>query len=79
MPIAACALRLGRELKEFGCPPVFPEAEDDVVTEASDQKKPTQKKGKLEKKKSKEIYQWNILKELGVPENMVCIIYHYRS
>jgi hypothetical protein len=72
MPIAACALRLDRELKEFGCPPVFPEpVENENDGQETPAKKGQQKKGKLEKKKSKEIYQWNILKELGVPEDKV--------
>uniref|UniRef100_A0A6A7G3Q8 leucine--tRNA ligase n=2 Tax=Hirondellea gigas TaxID=1518452 RepID=A0A6A7G3Q8_9CRUS len=78
MPIAACAVKLQREIELFGNPPVFP---DPVVGAKKDQvekkvnEDPTQKrrkkKGKVAKKKSTALYQWQIMREMGVPEELI--------
>jgi leucyl-tRNA synthetase len=68
-PIAGAAIKLQRELRTFGYPPEFPAEEED---EGKDEKKDAapaarSKKGKVAGKKSAAKYQWNILREMGVP------------
>lgn len=67
MPIAACADKLKREVANFGNPPIFPDEEP-----STEKKKdaPTKKK-KEAKKKSGLTYQWQIMREMGVPENEI--------
>ncbi len=87
MPIAACADKLKKEIAQFGCPPVFPappappkEEEEEEETPAAPAApgstapaapKLRKKKGKLAGKTSKETYQWNIMKEMGIPESEI--------
>lgn len=88
MPIAACADRLKREIKEFGNPPVFPAVEAVVEAEESDAKEDASKddkkedkkdgakkktKAKAGNKKSTQKYQWNIMKEMNVPEDQIAL------
>jgi len=87
MPICAAADRLKREVKQFGCPPQFPQPKepepeklieavqiddakkDDASSSAAAKKKGG--KGKVAAKASTQSYQWNILKEMGVPESEI--------
>mmetsp|Transcript_46688 Transcript_46688/g.91875 ORF Transcript_46688/g.91875 Transcript_46688/m.91875 type:complete len:1069 (-) Transcript_46688:57-3263(-) len=66
MPIAACADKLKREVEKFGNPPIFPDDDEPEEKKAA----PTKKK-KEAKKKSGLKYQWQILGEMGVPENEI--------
>lgn len=80
MPIAACADKLKREIATFGNPPKFPEPEapkeDDVDMKATEEekkdpaavKKGKSNKSKTVKKTGNQIYQWNILRDMGVKE-----------
>jgi len=64
MPIAACADKLKREVQMYGNPPIFPADEDDV----KEVKAAPSKKKKEAKKKSGLKYQWQIMREMGVPD-----------
>lgn len=72
MPIKACADKLLREIETFGCPPVFPNAEDEVVAVVERDVIP---KDKSKGKKSKAVakagtakYQWQIMQSLGLSD-----------
>lgn len=77
MPIVACAQKLEREIKQFGNPPTFPVTEPPKAEEKKDDgapaadKKKVKKKGKAAKKKSTKLYQWEIMREMGVPEERI--------
>lgn len=75
MPIVASANRLKTEIETFGDPPVFPLEKDSVSKENEGKKneiaKKVKKKGKLAKKASKELYQFEIMRELGIPEEEI--------
>lgn len=85
MPIQACANKLKAELERFGNPPVFPgaeaeaeaEAEADVDAEAGAGAATAagpakgKSKGKVASKASVLKYQWQILRESGVPEEIL--------
>jgi len=74
MPIAACADKLKREVKEYGNPPIFPEVEEVVVVE----ERAEIKVGSFSGKKTKAVQkagtakaQWEIMNQLGVPEEEI--------
>eukprot|EP00172_Hildenbrandia_rubra_P003728 Plantae.Rhodophyta-Hildenbrandia_rubra.ctg631.p1 GENE.Plantae.Rhodophyta-Hildenbrandia_rubra.ctg631~~Plantae.Rhodophyta-Hildenbrandia_rubra.ctg631.p1 ORF type:complete len:1105 (-),score=227.49 Plantae.Rhodophyta-Hildenbrandia_rubra.ctg631:1088-4402(-) len=76
MPIQACANKLKDEIEKFGNPPMFPvETENEKMNgDAAGNggaKSGKSKKGKVASKSSKQKYQWQILKESGVPEDMI--------
>ena len=73
MPICAAAQKLEREMKQFGNPPQFPPKEEQEVKkeEPKKKKKGKKKKGKVAKKKSAKLYQWEIMREMGVPEDEI--------
>lgn len=78
MPICAAAQKLEREMKQFGNPPQFPrkveqeiKKEDLQKQEQPKKKKGKKKKGKAAKKKSAKLYQWEIMREMGVPEDEI--------
>ncbi|XP_059614194.1 leucine--tRNA ligase, cytoplasmic [Phlebotomus argentipes] len=75
MPIKACADKLKREIKEFGCPPKFPEA---VEEQESVQERDVVPKDKSKGKKSKAVaktgsakYQWQIMQSLGLEDDEI--------
>lgn len=76
MPIQACANKLRGEIERFGNPPVFPAAEV-VLDEGESSTAPAEGgkkkggKGKVASKKSALKYQWQILAESGVPEDII--------
>lgn len=70
MPIQTCANKLAAEMKQFGCPPVFPseeESEEEKNSANGGSDKSKAKKGKVASKASKHKYQWDILRESGIP------------
>lgn len=77
MPIQTCANKLAKEIDQYGVPPKFPVDEDEappvadptIVAEPVDKSKG--KKGKAASKASKQKYQWDILKESGISEDML--------
>lgn len=72
MPIQACANKLKKEIEEFGNPPVFPEPEPEPEPEEQDDSsKKKGGKGKVAAKASRFKYQWEILRESGVPEEII--------
>lgn len=76
MPIQTCANKLAAEIKQYGIPPQFPEEEEPTVQETTASKnapvdKSKAKKGKAASKASKQKYQWEILKESGISEEMI--------
>lgn len=76
MPIKACADKLAREIKTYGCPPVFPEEDAEMSEAEADTAKvdPTKfvaKKSKALAKKGKGASQWEILKMSGIPEDEI--------
>lgn len=71
MPIKACADKLAQEMKEFGCPPVFPKPEGDgAATTTTTKADPSSRsrKPKLTRKVGKKVYQWEIMQEMGIPD-----------
>lgn len=83
MPIKASADKIKREMELFGCPPKFPEHEEEEHVEEpkvdakEEEKKKTDpsqfhsKKSKALAKTGKQVYQWNILQSIGVPEDEI--------
>ncbi|GBP07012.1 Leucine--tRNA ligase, cytoplasmic [Eumeta japonica] len=75
MPIKACADKLKREMSLYGCPPVFPETDNnEIKDEASDVIMKDKSKGKKSKAVAKAIaakYQWQIMQSIGVPEEEI--------
>ncbi|XP_055613764.1 leucine--tRNA ligase, cytoplasmic-like, partial [Uranotaenia lowii] len=71
MPIKACADKLKREMETFGCPPVFPVIEEEVVVEEKDVIPKDKSKGKKSKATAKAggaKYQWQIMQSLGLQD-----------
>ncbi|GIQ85368.1 hypothetical protein KIPB_007018, partial [Kipferlia bialata] len=74
MPISAAALRLEGEIRDFGCPPVFPKEDPNavkVVREKVDLLKFKAKKGKAAGKKSRAKYQWEIMESMGLTAEQI--------
>ncbi|KAK7079178.1 hypothetical protein SK128_001482 [Halocaridina rubra] len=75
MPIKASADKLKRELKDYGCPPEFPEEEDTKATaQAPDFAIKDKSKGKKSKAMAKSgslKYQWQIMKSLGLDDEEI--------
>lgn len=75
MPIKACADKLKREMALYGCPPVFPEDEEEVTPKDEGDIVP---KDKSKGKKSKAVaktgaakFQWQIMQSLGIPDEEI--------
>uniref|UniRef100_A0A2N9H4W9 leucine--tRNA ligase n=1 Tax=Fagus sylvatica TaxID=28930 RepID=A0A2N9H4W9_FAGSY len=80
MPIKASADKLGREIQQFGNPPIFPrEVEEEVaiVQEAEDANggappdKFKGKKSKVASKSSGQAYQWEIMRSFGLSDEEI--------
>ncbi|VDK83810.1 unnamed protein product [Litomosoides sigmodontis] len=79
MPIKACADKLKREVEEFGCPPHFPNDDDDgKLARGEDNAIDEIIKDKSKGKKSKAVaktgtakYQWQIMKMLGLDDSEI--------
>lgn len=75
MPIKACADKLKREMEDFGCPPVFPAEEEEVVkeveTEVIIKDKAKGKKSKAKAKSGNLKYQWQIMASLGMTDDEI--------
>ena len=78
MPIKACADKLTYEMNTYGCPPNFPDNEDESkikIEESEDfEKDPAsyqKKKSKLEMKFGDTKYQWGIMEGMGIPANEI--------
>lgn len=76
MPIKACADKLTREMEEFGCPPVFPEAaakdsEEDKAGPVDPTKTPKKVKSKVAAKSGAEVYQWLLMRSLGMSDEQI--------
>ena len=73
MPIVASANKLKKEIELYGNPPKFPEDVDEIKEKTPENvsKTKTKKKGKLASKKSKHLHQYDIMRELGVPEDEI--------
>ncbi|CAH1778262.1 unnamed protein product [Owenia fusiformis] len=75
MPIKACADKLKREIEDFGCPPVFPEPQDDVKkvedNEPIIKDKSKSKKSKAQAKSGGLTYQWQIMQSLGLSDEEI--------
>lgn len=77
MPIQTCANKLAKEIRLYGVPPQFPIEElepappqgPNVPSGRTDKSKA--KKGKAASKASKQKYQWDILKESGISEDIL--------
>lgn len=79
MPIKACADKLAREMEEFGIPPVFPTKieepsevppQDDDTVKAEPEKFKS-KKSKATAKTGVQIYQWQIMRSIGIPDEEI--------
>lgn len=72
MPIKACADKLKREMELYGYPPKFPEAEELLADGGEEdviiKDKSKGKKSKASAKSGAEVYQWNIMKNLNLPD-----------
>lgn len=69
MPIKACADKLKREIEQYGCPPKFPEVQEEQVTVERDVVPKDKSKGKKSKAVAKTgtaKYQWQIMQSLGL-------------
>lgn len=71
MPIQASATKLQKEIAQYGSPPVFPQETEPELAAQKAPQKGKNKKGKLASKKSKAKYQWDILKESGIDEQLI--------
>lgn len=75
MPIKACADKLAREIELFGNPPIFPKedltVEEDEVEEIVIKDKSKGKKSKAIAKGSGALYQWEIMRSLGIPDEEI--------
>lgn len=76
MPIKASADKLKRELADFGCPPSFPEDNDDdkQVTQPQEVTLKDKAKGKKSKVTAKTggiKYQWQIMQSLGIEDEEI--------
>ncbi|XP_075065776.1 leucine--tRNA ligase, cytoplasmic [Mixophyes fleayi] len=78
MPIKACADKLKREMELYGCPPQFPEEEEDdedIPAKKEDEliikDKAKGKKSKAAAKTGSSKYQWGIMKSLGLSDEEI--------
>ncbi|KAM6600288.1 hypothetical protein CsatA_019897 [Cannabis sativa] len=79
MPIKASADKLAREIQQFGNPPNFSNAVEQVTEEveaedANDGAPPEKFKGKKSKAVSKaggQVYQWEIMRSFGLPDSQI--------
>ncbi|XP_047517549.1 leucine--tRNA ligase, cytoplasmic [Pieris napi] len=74
MPIKACADKLKREMSVYGCPPQFPDDEDDAPVVEEDVVPKDKSKGKKSKavaKAGSAKYQWQIMQSLGIPDEEI--------
>lgn len=79
MPIKACADKLKREMELYGCPPQFPEEDDEdedvtPVKTAEDviiKDKTKGKKSKAAAKAGSSKYQWGIMQSLGLSDEEI--------
>uniref|UniRef100_A0A7G3ARE6 leucine--tRNA ligase n=1 Tax=Lutzomyia longipalpis TaxID=7200 RepID=A0A7G3ARE6_LUTLO len=75
MPIKACADKLKREIELYGCPPKFPEGqEEQEVPEERDVVPKDKSKGKKSKavaKTGSAKYQWQIMQSLGLSDDEI--------
>lgn len=73
MPIKACADKLKWEIQTFGCPPCFPDSDDEEIEIEINtdiiKDKSKGKKSKAIAKGSKAKYQWQIMKSLGFEDD----------
>ena len=70
MPIAAAAKKINEEIKTYGNPPKFPKHDDLDSSEIEHHKSSQHSHGhsKLQSKKSKKKYQWEIMKEFDLTD-----------
>ncbi|XP_066146894.1 leucine--tRNA ligase, cytoplasmic [Euwallacea fornicatus] len=74
MPIKACADKLKREIELYGCPPQFPQDEEEEVKEESDGVPKDKSKGKKSKavaKAGSAKFQWQIMQSLGLKDEEI--------
>ncbi|KAM4875852.1 leucine--tRNA ligase, cytoplasmic [Thomomys bottae] len=76
MPIKACADKLKREIELYGCPPDFPdEEEEEEMSVKTDniiiKDKAKGKKSKATAKAGSSKYQWDIMKSLGLSDEEI--------
>ncbi|XP_077329130.1 leucine--tRNA ligase, cytoplasmic [Lithobates pipiens] len=78
MPIKACADKLKREMELYGCPPQFPEEEEEdeqLPAKKEDElvikDKAKGKKSKAAAKSGSSKYQWGIMKSLGLKDEEI--------
>ncbi|CAD7704718.1 unnamed protein product [Ostreobium quekettii] len=79
MPIKACADKLDKEIREYGCPPAFPEPESGETVKKEAQAAGTKtdpakfggKKSKAVAKTGGVTHQWTILEKSGFPEDEI--------
>lgn len=77
MPIKACADKLKRELELYGCPPEFPEEEEEAEEARAGTEgviikdKAKGKKSKAAAKAGSSKYQWGIMRSLGLADNEI--------
>ncbi|XP_019423387.1 PREDICTED: leucine--tRNA ligase, cytoplasmic-like isoform X2 [Lupinus angustifolius] len=77
MPIKASADKLAREIQQFGNPPVFPGQSEEVIEEKNDDNSqnetaPDKFKGKKSKAAAKsggQVYQWEIMRSVGISDS----------
>lgn len=71
----ACADKLTYEMEVFGYPPKFPDAEyksDEIGVEVVDPTKRAKKvKSKVATKEANAVYQWNIMRGLGLTDEQI--------
>lgn len=78
MPIKACADKLKRELDTFGCPPTFPDDDEDENDDSEEKARDNLIRDKSKGKKTKAAqkagtgkYQWNIMQANGVSDELI--------
>jgi len=77
MPIKACADKLKREIEQFGNPPRFPDREDSATSESKEAKAKEvgenfhAQKSKVQAKSGGGLYQWEIMKSMGISESEI--------
>ncbi|MGH0126524.1 UNVERIFIED_CONTAM: hypothetical protein FKN15_073854 [Acipenser sinensis] len=78
MPIKACADKLKRELELYGCPPQFPDEEEEEETPVKKEAEEIVIKDKAKGKKSKAAaksggakFQWDIMRSLGLSDEEI--------
>ncbi|XP_041122657.1 leucine--tRNA ligase, cytoplasmic-like [Polyodon spathula] len=78
MPIKACADKLKREMELYGCPPQFPDEEEEAETPVKKEAEEIVIKDKAKGKKSKAAaksggakFQWDIMRSLGLSDEEI--------